>query len=104
MITPHHESRQSLYQTVNLFRVFLIESLLLTVASYKSRELSLVFAYLLGVTSFLFQNILMRLEYESEMKSLSRLTIGIEVLKGFQWQSFRVLYGGCTGKCLILYC
>ena len=81
IITPHHESRESLYQTVNLFKVFLIESLLLTVASYKSRELLLVFAYLLGVTSSLFQNILMRLEYQSENSSLSRLTIGIEVLR-----------------------
>ncbi|GFH47794.1 predicted protein [Chaetoceros tenuissimus] len=79
-ITPHHE-RESLYHTVNLFKVFVIESLLLSVASIKSRELLLVFAYLVGVTSSLFQTILMRLEYNSEESSLSRLTIGVKVLR-----------------------
>ena len=81
IITPDHESRESLYHTVNLFQLFFIESLLLTVASIKSRELVLVFAYLVGVTSSLFQTILMKLEYNSEIKSLSRLTIGVEVIK-----------------------
>ena len=80
-ITPYHESSQSLYQTVNLFKVFLIESLLVSVASYKSRELLLVFAYLVGVTSSLFQTILIRLELKSEESSLSRFTIGMEVLR-----------------------
>ena len=79
-ITPYHE-RESLYNTVNLFKVFWIESLLVSVASYKSRELLLVFAYLVGVTSSLFQTILIRLELKSEESSLSRFTIGMEVLR-----------------------
>ncbi|GFH47781.1 predicted protein [Chaetoceros tenuissimus] len=79
-ITPYHET-ESLYQTVDLFKVFWIESLLVSVASIKSRELLLVFAYLVGVTSSLFQTILMRLEFDSEKSSLSRFTIGMEVLR-----------------------
>ena len=76
-----NESSQPLYQIVDLFKVFLIESILLTVASFKSRELLLVFAYLVGVTSSLFQSILTKLEYNSEVSRLSRLRVGIEVIR-----------------------
>ena len=58
-----------------------IRDRLLTVASFQSRELWLVFAYLVGVTSSLFQTLLTRLEYNSEVSRLSRLTIGIEVIR-----------------------
>ena len=104
IITPHHESRESLYQTVNLFKVFFNRVTFIDCCILQISRVVVGVCISFGCHEFLVSKYFDEIGIWNWNEEFIEIDNWYWSSKGLQWQSFRILYGGCTGKYLLLYC